>query len=116
MDDNTIKNKEAMLKDKLHGAHTTVIGERQGKKILSIISQHEKVKGIVPSIINTKGKSSPGGNLTAKVLPHSDEKGNLRLRLSHGQSTQEIRLITTVASREEGEHLMEELNAMLFDI
>ncbi|MCD4806389.1 MAG: DUF2103 domain-containing protein [Methanococcoides sp.] len=116
MDDTAIKSKEASLKEKLHGAHTTVIGERQGKKILGIISQHEKVKGIVPSVITVRGKSSPGGNLNAKVLPHPDEHGNLRLLLSHGTSAQEIRIVTTVATREEGVPLMEELNAMLFDI
>jgi hypothetical protein len=104
------------LKEKLHGAHTTVIGERQGKNILAIISQHEKVKGIIPSVITVRGKSSPGGNLAAKVLPHPDEHGNLRLLLSHGTSAQEIRIVTKVATREEGEPLMEELNAMLFDI
>ena len=116
MDDTTVKSKEASLKEKLHGAHTTVIGDRQGKKILAIISQHEKVNGIIPSVITVRGKSSPGGNLNAKVLPHPDEHGNLRLLLSHGTSAQEIRIVTTVATREEGEPLVEELNAMLFDI
>ncbi|NYT18865.1 MAG: metal-binding protein, partial [Methanosarcinales archaeon] len=50
MDDNSIKNWEASLKAKLHGAHSTVIGERQGKKVLGIISQHEEVKSIIPSV------------------------------------------------------------------
>ena len=116
MDENTIKSKESLLKEKLHGAHTTVIGERQGKKVLTIIAQHELVKSIIPSVITVKGKSSPGGNLTAKVLPHPDERGNLRLLLSHGTSSQEIRLVTKVGSYEEGEKLMEELNALLFDL
>ncbi|WP_440952355.1 DUF2103 domain-containing protein [Methanococcoides sp. FTZ1] len=115
MEDKSIVNWETTLKAKLHGAHTTVIGERQGKKVLGIISQHEEVKSIIPSVITVKGKSSPGGNLTAKVL-RPDERGNLRMLLSHGTSSQEIRIVTTVATHDEGERVMEELNALLFDI
>ncbi|MDK2892929.1 MAG: hypothetical protein PWQ49_1321 [Methanohalophilus sp.] len=103
---------DSILKDKLGGSHTTVIGGRTGKKILRIISQHPNIKRIIPSIISVRGKSASGGRLTAKIL-RPDSRGNLRLLLSQGTSSQEIRLVTNVGSLEEGEKLMDELNAML---
>ncbi len=110
----TVDPSGSMLKKKLGGAHTTIIGERMGKKMVGIIVQHPKVKKIIPSVITVKGKSSPGGNISGKVL-RPDERGNLRMLLSHGTSSQELRIVTTVGTPEEGELIMNELNAMLFD-
>jgi hypothetical protein len=95
---------------KLGGAHTTIIGGRAGKKLIRLISQHPAIKKVIPSVILVKGVA--GGNLTGKVL-RSDARGNLRLLLSEGRSFQEIRLVTTVGTAEEGDRIMNELNEIL---
>ncbi len=100
------------FKDKLGGAHTTIIGGRHGKKLLDLVSHHPCVKRIIPSVITTKGKSAAGGSISAKVL-RPDDRGNLRVLLSHGTSSQEIRIITTVGDVAEGERVVKELNEML---
>ena len=97
-------------RNKLGGAHTTVIGGRAGKKLIKLISQHPEIKKVIPSVISVKGIA--GGNLTGKVL-RSDVRGNLRLLLSEGRSFQEIRLVTTVGTAEEGDRIMNELNQSL---
>ncbi len=103
-----------MLKNKLGGAHSTIIGGRHGKKIVSLISQHPEVKRIIPSVITVKGKGSSGGVITGKVQ-RPDDRGNLRLLLSHGTSSQEIRIVTTVGNISEGLRIMDELNSVLVD-
>ncbi len=97
-------------RNKLGGAHTTVIGGRAGKKFIKLVSQHPEIKKVIPSVISVKGIA--GGNLTGKVL-RSDVRGNLRLLLSEGRSFQEIRLVTTVGTAEEGDRIMNELNQSL---
>lgn len=96
--------------NKLGGAHTTIIGGRTGKKLIRLVSQHPEIKKVIPSVISIKGIA--GGNLTGKVL-RSDARGNLRLLLSEGRSFQEIRLVTTVGTADEGERIMNELNEIL---
>ncbi|MCQ1535164.1 metal-binding protein [Methanosarcina sp. KYL-1] len=98
------------LKDKLGGAHTTIIGERAGRKLVKLVSQHPEIKKIIPSVISVKGTS--GGKLTGKVL-RADARGNLRLLLSEGRSYQELRLVTTVGTAVEGDRIMNELNEIL---
>jgi hypothetical protein len=100
------------LRDKLGGAHTTVIGGRTGKKILRLVGGHPDIKRIIPSVITVRGKSASGGALSAKVL-RPDGRGNLRLLLSQGTSSQEIRIVTNVGEFAEGERVMAELNAIL---
>ena len=102
------------LKNKLGGSHTTIIGERQGKKIVSMVSQHPEVKKIIPSVITVRAKGASGGVITGKVQ-RPDERGNLRLLISYGTSSQELRIVTTVGDVREGERIMDELNAMLND-
>ena len=99
-------------KSKLGGSHTTIIGNRQGKKLVSLVSQHPEVKKIIPSVIAVKGKGSSGGVISAKVF-RPDERGNLRMLISHGTSSQELRIVTTVGNAFEGERVMEEINSML---
>ncbi|MDW7732022.1 MAG: DUF2103 domain-containing protein [Methanolobus sp.] len=99
-------------KSKLGGSHTTIIGNRHGKKLVALVSQHPEVKKIIPSVITVKGKGNSGGILSAKVL-RPDDRGNLRMLISHGTSSQELRIITTVGDAIEGERVMEELNSML---
>ncbi len=101
-------------KSKLGGSHSTIIGGRSGKKVVSMLSQHSEIKKIIPSVITVKGKGNSGGMLTARVQ-RPDDRGNLRLLLSRGTSFQELRLVTTVGSFTEGERIMEELNLLLID-
>jgi hypothetical protein len=101
-------------KSKLGGSHTTIIGERQGRKIVALISQHSEVKKIIPSVITVRSKGVSGGVITGKVQ-RPDERGNLRLLISFGTSFQELRIVTTVGDVHEGERIMNELNAMLRD-
>jgi len=113
MTENKIKlqeNTQSSSKNKLGGAHTTIIGGRAGKKLVKLVSQHPEVKKVIPTVISVKGIA--GGSLTGKVL-RADARGNLRLLLSEGRSFQEIRLVTTVGTAEEGDRIMNELNEIL---
>lgn len=101
-------------RNKLGGSHTTIIGGRHGKKLVQLISRHPEIKKIVPSVIIVRGKSNPGGLIVGKVL-RSDERGNLRLLISHGTSSQELRIVTTVGEVESGERIMNELNRILIE-
>ncbi len=104
------QNAQNSSRNKLGGTHTTIIGGRAGKKLVSLVSQHPEIKKVVPSVICVKGIA--GGILTGKVL-RSDSRGNLRLLLTEGRSFQEIRLVTTVGTAEEGDRIMNELNEIL---
>jgi len=92
------------------GIHTTIIGDRKGRKIASVVSSHEAVKKIIPGIIQSKGPS--GGSFRAKVL-RPDACGNLRLLFTQGTSFQEIILVTTAGDITEGEAISDELNALI---
>jgi hypothetical protein len=104
------QNPQNSSKNKLGGAHTTLIGGRAGKKLIKLVIQHPEIKKVIPSVISVKGIA--GGNLTGKVL-RSDARGNLRLLLSEGRSFQEVRLVTKVGTAEEGDRIMSELNEIL---
>ncbi|MDM7920508.1 MAG: DUF2103 domain-containing protein [Methanosarcina sp.] len=108
--DSLQENAQPPSKNKLGGTHTTIIGGRAGKKLVKLVSQHPEIKKVIPSVISVKGVA--GGKLTGKVL-RADARGNLRLLLSEGRSFQEIRLVTTVGSAEEGDRIMNELNEIL---
>jgi Predicted metal-binding protein len=107
---NLQENAQSSSKNKLGGVHTTIIGGRAGKKLVKLVSQHPEVKKVIPTVISVKGIA--GGSLTGKVL-RADARGNLRLLLSEGRSFQEIRLVTTVGTAEEGDRIMNELNKIL---
>jgi hypothetical protein len=107
---NLQENAQSSSKNKLGGVHTTIIGGRAGKKLIKLVSQHSEVKKVIPAVISVKGVA--GGSLTGKVL-RADSRGNLRLLLSEGRSFQEIRLVTTVGTAEEGDRIMNELNEIL---
>jgi len=107
---NLQENSQSSSKNKLGGAHTTIIGGRAGKRLIKLVSQHPEVKKIIPSVISVKGIA--GGSLIGKVL-RADARGNLRLLLSEGRSFQEVRLVTTVGTAEEGDRIMDELNKIL---
>lgn len=105
-----MSSKSDSWKSKRGGVHTTIIGERKGRKVASLISSHEAVKKIIPGIIQSKGPS--GGSFRAKVL-RPDARGNLRLLFTQGTSYQEIILVTTAADLSEGEAISDELNALI---
>ncbi|WP_054865071.1 DUF2103 domain-containing protein [Methanosarcina barkeri] len=107
---NLQENAQSSLKNKLGGVHTTIIGGRAGKKLVKLVSQHPEVKKVIPTVISVKGVA--GGSLTGKAL-RADARGNLRLLLSEGRSFQEIRLVTTVGTADEGDRIMDELNEIL---
>lgn len=110
--DSLQENAQNLSKNKLGGTHTTVIGGRAGKKLIKLISQHPELKKVIPSVISVKGVAG-GGKLAGKVLRADARGGNLRLLLSEGRSFQEIRLVTTVGTAEEGDRIMNELNEIL---
>jgi len=101
-----------MKSSKLGGAHTTIIGGRTGKKAVEVVARHHKVKRIVPSVISVKGHA--GGKTLAKVL-RPDARGNLRLLISSGTSAQELRIVTTAGTVEQGEAVRRELNQALLE-
>jgi hypothetical protein len=107
---NNLPEKVQNSSNKLGGTHTTIIGGRAGKRIVKLVSQHPEIKKVIPSVISVKGVA--GGTLTGKVL-RADFRGNLRLLLSEGRSFQELRLITTVGTADEGDRIMDELNEIL---
>jgi len=107
---NLQENAQNSSKNKLGGSHTTIIGGRAGKKLVKLVSQHPEIKKVIPSVISVKGTA--GGSLTGKIL-RADARGNLRLLLSEGRSFQEIRLVTTVGTAEEGDRIMNELNEII---
>ncbi|HII80671.1 MAG TPA: metal-binding protein [Methanosarcina sp.] len=108
--DSLQENAQNPSKNKLGGTHTTIIGGRAGKKLIKLVSQHPEIKKIIPSVISVKGVA--GGKLFGKVL-RADSRGNLRLLLSEGRSFQEVRLVTTVGTAEEGDRIMNELNEII---
>lgn len=108
--DSLQENAQNPSKNKLGGTHTTIIGGRAGKKLIKLVSQHPEIKKVIPSVISVKGVA--GGKLSGKVL-RADARGNLRLLLSEGRSFQEVRLVTTVGTAEEGDRIMNELNEIL---
>lgn len=93
------------------GKHKTVIGGRKGLEIVGKLLSHSKVRKVIFGRIETKG-SRTGHGLRFKIT-RVDEKGNLRAILSHGSSNQEIYVITTASSKEEGEEIAKELIDLL---
>ncbi|NHW89405.1 MAG: hypothetical protein HA490_07270 [Archaeoglobales archaeon] len=93
------------------GRHKTVVGGREGLKIISRILKHEKVKRVIFGQIEAKGSRS-GHGLRFKIT-RIDLKGNIRAVLSHGSSNQEILIVTKASSREEGERIAKEIMELL---
>ncbi len=97
--------------EKLGGSHSTVIGEREGYRVLMTVAEHPNVKKVVPGPIEAGGSSSRGG-VRAKVT-RADMNGNVRLLLRDGSSVQENRIVTTATDRADGERVREDLNEAL---
>jgi len=102
---------EAAPGEKLGGSHTTVIGEREGHRVLMTVADHPNVKKVIPGPIDAGGSSSRGG-VRAKVT-RAGMNGNVRLLLRDGSSVQENRIVTTATDRADGERVREDLNEAL---
>jgi len=95
------------------GRHKTVIGDREGLRLIGMILSHEKVSRVIFGRIENKG-SRTGHGLRFKIT-RVDERGNLRAILSYGSSNQEIHIITKASSREEGLKIAKELSDLFRD-
>ena len=98
-------------REKIGGAHSTVIGDRKGMKAVRTIADHPNVKKVVPGPIDSGGSGSRTG-LRAKVS-RAGTNGNLRLVLRDGSSVQENRVVTTANDRDTGERVRDALNEAL---
>ncbi|WP_332898211.1 DUF2103 domain-containing protein [Haladaptatus sp. CMSO5] len=98
-------------KEKLGGSHTTLIGERDGMKVIMLVAEHPNVKKVIPGPIDAGGSGSRTG-VRAKAT-RADEHGNVRLLLRDGSSVQENRVVTTAGDREMGERVRDDLNDAL---
>ena len=99
---------------KIKGTHSTIIGGREGKRLLLKVARSPLVKKVIPGVIENKGTASPSGGLRLK-LTRSDARGNVRALLVEGSTVQEIRIVTSASSREEGEKVLYALKRMLND-
>ncbi len=96
--------------EKIQGSHPTIIGEREGVKLLRKIAESEYVKKIVPGVIENKGTASGGVKLK---LTRCDEKGNIRALLISGAAVQEIFIVTTAKDKREGEIILNMLQGLI---
>ena len=106
-----LKKVDIKPEDKIHGAHSTIIGGREGLEFLRAVAKSEYVKKIVPGVIEAKG-TAQGGGVRFK-LTRCDDRGNIRALLIDGSSVQEIHIVTTARSREEGEIVLRMLRSIV---
>ena len=102
---------EASMADILGGSHTTLIGERAGKRAVETVAGHPHVKKVIPGPIDASGSGSRGG-VRAKAT-RADANGNVRFLIRDGSSVQENRVVTTAGDRELGEQVRADLNEAL---
>ena len=102
---------ETPPREKIGGSHSTLIGDRKGRKAIQTVAEHPHVKKIVPGPIDAGGTGSRTG-LRAKAT-RAGTNGNVRLLLRDGSSVQENRIVTTAMDRETGERVREDLNEAL---
>ncbi|WP_435360619.1 DUF2103 domain-containing protein [Haloarchaeobius sp. DFWS5] len=98
-------------REKIGGSHSTLIGGRDGQKVIRTVADHPHVKKVIPGPIDAGGSSSRG-SVRAKVT-RADEHGNVRLLIREGSSVQENRVVTTASDREMGERVRDDLNEVL---
>jgi hypothetical protein len=104
---------ETPPREKVGGSHSTLIGDRKGRRAVRTVAEHPHVKKIVPGPIDAGGTGSRTG-LRAKAT-RAGTNGNVRLLLRDGSSVQENRIVTTAMDRETGERVREDLNEALRD-
>ncbi|ADC66407.1 Protein of unknown function DUF2103, metal-binding protein [Ferroglobus placidus DSM 10642] len=96
--------------EKISGAHSTIIGGREGFNLIMKLARSPYVKKVVPGVIENKGTSQGGVRIK---LTRSDDRGNIRALLIHGAAVQQIYVITTASNKEEGEVVLKELISLL---
>ena len=106
-----LKRVNVKPEEKIGGAHSTIVGGREGAKLLQKLAKSEFVKKIVPGVIEAKG-SAVGGGVRLK-LTRSDEKGNIRALLIDGATVQKVLIITTAGDKESGEEVLRILEGIL---
>lgn len=111
--DRALEVVETPPREKIGGSHSTLIGDRKGRKAVSTVAAHPHVKKIVPGPIDAGGTGSRTG-MRAKAT-RAGANGNVRLLLRDGSSVQENRIVTTAMDRETGERVREDLNEALRD-
>ncbi len=102
---------EASVGEKLGGAHSTLIGGREGREALEAVADHPHVKKIIPGPIDAGGSGSRT-SLRAKAT-RADDNGNVRLLVRDGSSVQENRVVTTARDGDLGERVRADLNDAL---
>ena len=109
--DRALEVVETAPREKIGGSHSTLIGDRKGRRAIATVAEHPHVKKIVPGPIDAGGTGSRTG-LRAKAT-RAGTNGNVRLLLRDGSSVQENRVVTTAMDRETGERVREDLNEAL---
>jgi len=106
----SLKKVNTKAEKKVHGSHSTIIGGREGMKLVYKLASSEYVKKIVPGVIENKGTVS--GGIRLKVT-RSDEKGNIKALLIDGATVQKLHVITTASNKEEGEEILKILRSLI---
>lgn len=101
---------EARARDKVGGAHSTLIGERDGEQAVRTIAQNPHVKKVIPGPIEAGGTSRGGFEAT---ISRVDENGNLRVLLKNGGTVQTVRVVTTGQNKDHGAAIKKELEQSL---
>ncbi|MFB6253761.1 MAG: DUF2103 domain-containing protein [Halobacteriaceae archaeon] len=114
MSGNNIPSADLSPKEKIGGAHSTLIGGKDGHRAIRTVANHPHIKKIIPGPIDSSGRSNSQG-VHAKVT-RSDNNGNLRLLVRDGSAVQENRLITTASQRERGSRIQTALNEKLVNV
>lgn len=97
--------------EKIGGAHTTLIGGRDGEAVVREVASHPHVKKVVPGPIESGGAGTDSG-VQAKAT-RADGNGNIRVLLRDGSSIQENRIVTTATDKDSGERIRTDLNEAL---
>ncbi|MFB6112294.1 MAG: DUF2103 domain-containing protein [Halobacteriaceae archaeon] len=98
--------------EKIGGSHSTLIGGRDGQRVVREVAAHPHVKKVVPGPIESGGNAGTTSGVRAKAT-RADGNGNVRVLLRDGSSVQENRVITTAMNRESGERVRADLNEAL---
>ncbi|WP_066414205.1 DUF2103 domain-containing protein [Halorubrum aethiopicum] len=112
--DRALEVVETPPREKIGGSHSTLIGDRKGRRAVQTVAEHPHVKKVVPGPIDAGGTGSRTG-LRAKAT-RAGTNGNVRLLLRDGSSVQENRIVTTAMDRETGERVREDLNEALREV
>ncbi len=94
--------------DKIQGSHSTIIGGREGRGLLLQLARSPYVKKVVPGVIEGNATSAGGG--VKLKLTRCDDRGNVRALLIDGATVQQIHVITTASSKEEGVEILKILS------